>query len=106
MKSTSNKFFTDRLAAGHLRESTSPHSSSTFCVRKATDGWQIVHAFNKLNAVIVPDQAPIRRKVVIIDGTSKSTIFSSMDLMDGFYQILMRERNIPYTAVSTPSGML
>ena len=34
------------------------------------------------------------------------TIFSSMDLMDGFYQILMRERDIPYTAVSTPSGML
>ena len=29
-----------------------------------------------------------------------------MDLMDGFYQILMRERDIPFTAVSTPSGML
>ena len=29
-----------------------------------------------------------------------------MDLMDGFYQILMREKDIPYTAVSTPSGML
>ena len=29
-----------------------------------------------------------------------------MDLMDGFYQILIRERNIPYKAVSTPSGML
>ena len=29
-----------------------------------------------------------------------------MDLMEGFYQILMREREIPYTAVSTPSGML
>uniref|UniRef100_A0AAV1TQX9 Reverse transcriptase domain-containing protein n=1 Tax=Peronospora matthiolae TaxID=2874970 RepID=A0AAV1TQX9_9STRA len=29
-----------------------------------------------------------------------------MDLMDGFYQILMRERDIPYTAVSTLSGML
>uniref|UniRef100_A0AAV1VIT6 Reverse transcriptase domain-containing protein n=1 Tax=Peronospora matthiolae TaxID=2874970 RepID=A0AAV1VIT6_9STRA len=29
-----------------------------------------------------------------------------MDRMDGFYQILMRERDIPYTAVSTPSDML
>uniref|UniRef100_A0AAV1V257 Reverse transcriptase domain-containing protein n=1 Tax=Peronospora matthiolae TaxID=2874970 RepID=A0AAV1V257_9STRA len=29
-----------------------------------------------------------------------------MDLMDGFYQILMRERYIPYATVSTPSGML
>uniref|UniRef100_A0AAV1UQK1 Reverse transcriptase domain-containing protein n=1 Tax=Peronospora matthiolae TaxID=2874970 RepID=A0AAV1UQK1_9STRA len=29
-----------------------------------------------------------------------------MDLMDGFYQILVRERDNAYTAVSTPSGML
>ena len=29
-----------------------------------------------------------------------------MDLMDGLDQILMHERYIPYTAVSTPSGML
>ena len=34
-----DKFFADRLAAGHVRESTSPHSSPTFCVRKATGGW-------------------------------------------------------------------
>ena len=65
-----------------------------------------MHAFNKLNAATVPAQKPIPRKDVIIDGMSKSIIFLSMDLMDGFYQILMRERNIPYTAVSTPSGML
>ena len=65
-----------------------------------------MHAFNKLNAATVPAQTPIPRKDVIIDGMSKSTIFSSMDLMDGFYQILMRERDIPYTAVSTPSGMI
>ena len=39
-------------------------------------------------------------------GMSKSTIFSSMDLMKGFYQILMRERDVPYTTVSTANGML
>src|SRR6218665_3423951 len=35
-----------------------------------------------------------------------SEIFSTIDLMDGFDQILMRESDIPLTAVSTPSGML
>ena len=65
-----------------------------------------MHAFNLLNATTVPAQTPIPRKDVTIDGMSKSTIFWSMDLMDGFYPILMRERDIPYTAVSTPSDML
>ena len=101
-----DNFFADRLAAGHVRKSTSPHSSPIFCVRKATGGWRNVHAFNKLNAATVPAQTPIPRKDVIIDGMSKSTISSSMDLMDGFYQILMRESDIPYTVVSNPSGML
>ena len=101
-----DKFFVDRLAAGHVRESTSPHSSLTFCVRKTTEGWRRLHALNKLNAAAVPAKKPIPRKDVIIDGMSNSTIFSSMDLMDALYQILMRERDIPYTAVSTPSGML
>ena len=31
-------FFAKRLKAGHVRESTSPHSSPTFCVKKATGG--------------------------------------------------------------------
>uniref|UniRef100_A0AAV1TUS9 Reverse transcriptase domain-containing protein n=1 Tax=Peronospora matthiolae TaxID=2874970 RepID=A0AAV1TUS9_9STRA len=100
------KLFAYRLEAGHVRESTSPHSSPTFCVRKATGGWRIVHAFNKLNAATVPAQTPIPRKDVIIDGMARSTIFSPMNLIDGFYQILMREREIPSTVVSTPSGML
>ncbi|KAG2816977.1 hypothetical protein PC129_g22852 [Phytophthora cactorum] len=37
---------------------------------------------------------------------AKSTIYSALDLRDGFYQILMRESDIALTAVGTPSGML
>ncbi|GMF26686.1 unnamed protein product [Phytophthora lilii] len=42
-------FIEGRRKAGNVRESISPHSSPTFCVKKATGGWRIVHAFNKLN---------------------------------------------------------
>ena len=42
----------------------------------------------------------------MIDGMAKSTIFSFMDLMEPIHQILMRERDIQYTALSTSSGML
>ncbi|KAE9273797.1 hypothetical protein PR003_g29794, partial [Phytophthora rubi] len=99
-------FFEGRRQAGHVRESTSPHSSPTFCVKKATGGWRIVHAFNKLNDATIPAQTPIPRKDMVLDSMSGSVIYSAIDLTDGFYQILMRESDIPLTAVSTPSGML
>ena len=89
-----------------MRESISPHSSPTFCVKKATGGWRIVHAFNKLNDATIPAQTPIPRKDMVLDTMSGSEIYSAIDLTDGFYQILMRESDIPLTAVSTPSGML
>ncbi|KAG2967729.1 hypothetical protein PC121_g24259 [Phytophthora cactorum] len=37
---------------------------------------------------------------------AKRTIYSALDLRDGFYQILIRESDIALTAVGTPSGML
>ncbi|KAE8894243.1 hypothetical protein PF003_g22031 [Phytophthora fragariae] len=101
-----NDFFESRRKAGQVRVSKSPHSAPTFCVKKAQGGWRIVHAYNKLNNATVPAQTPIPRQDVIIDSMDLSTIFSALDLRDGFYQILMRESDIPLTAVSTPSGML
>uniref|UniRef100_H3H6I6 Reverse transcriptase domain-containing protein n=1 Tax=Phytophthora ramorum TaxID=164328 RepID=H3H6I6_PHYRM len=99
-------FFESRRNAGQVRESKSPHSAPTFCVKKPQGGWRVVHAYNKLNDATVPAQTPIPRKDVIIDSMTSSTIFSTLDLRDGFYQILMRESDIPLTAVRTPSGML
>jgi hypothetical protein len=40
-------FFSAKHAAGMVRESKSPHSTPTFCVRKPNGKWRIVHAFNK-----------------------------------------------------------
>ncbi|KAG2935564.1 hypothetical protein PC129_g7375 [Phytophthora cactorum] len=99
-------FFGSRRQAGQVRESKSPHSAPTFCVKKPQGGWRIVHAYNKLNDATIPAQTPIPRKDLIIDLMARSTIYSALDLRDGFYQILMRERDITLTAVSTPSAML
>ncbi|KAG3140319.1 hypothetical protein PC128_g25207 [Phytophthora cactorum] len=99
-------FFESRRQAGQVRKSKSLYSARTFCVKKPQGGWRIVHAYNKLNDATIPAQTPIPRKDVIIDSMAKSTIYSALDLRDGFYQILMRESDIALTAVSTPSGML
>ncbi|KAG3043183.1 hypothetical protein PC121_g22715 [Phytophthora cactorum] len=99
-------FFESRRQAGQVRESKSPHSAPTFCVKKPQGGWRIVLAYNKLNDATIPAQTPIPRKDVIIYSMAKSTIYSALGLRDGFYPILIRESDTLLTAVSTPSGML
>ncbi|KAE9157640.1 hypothetical protein PF005_g32750 [Phytophthora fragariae] len=66
----------------------------------------MVHAFNKVNAATIPASTPIPRKDVLQNNMAGCTVFSALDMVDGYYQLLMRESDIPLTAVSTPSGML
>ncbi|ETV77213.1 hypothetical protein H257_09100 [Aphanomyces astaci] len=72
------------------KSTPSMHSSRPARRRKPGEKSRIVHAFNKLNVATIPGQTPMHHKDVIMDGTGRSTIFSTIDLRDGFYQILMR----------------
>ncbi|KAG2927269.1 hypothetical protein PC117_g14646 [Phytophthora cactorum] len=99
-------FFAAKEKAGMVRESKSPHSTSTFGVRKPNGKWRLVHAYNKLNNATVPAQTPIPRKDVLLNNMAGCELYSALDLVDGYYQILMRESDIPLTSESTPSGML
>ncbi|KAE9022197.1 hypothetical protein PR003_g9909 [Phytophthora rubi] len=99
-------FFAAKHATSMVRESKSPHSSPTFCVRKPNGKWRMVHAFSKLNAATIPASTPIPRKDVLQNNMAGCTVFTALDMVDSYYQLLMRESDIPLTAVSTPSGML
>ncbi|KAE9304422.1 hypothetical protein PR003_g21755 [Phytophthora rubi] len=67
-------FFEGHRQASHGRESISPHWSPTFCAKKATGGWRIVHAFSKLNDATIPAQTPIPRKDMVLDSITGSVI--------------------------------
>ncbi|POM67687.1 Pol protein, partial [Phytophthora palmivora] len=101
-----NAFFADKAKSGMVRESKSPYSMLTFYVRKLNEKWRLVHVYNRLNNATVPAQTPIPRKDVLLNNMPGCTLYSVQDLIDGYYQILMRESDIPLTAVSTPSGTL
>ncbi|OWZ19843.1 Pol Polyprotein [Phytophthora megakarya] len=94
-------FFRDKHEAGLVRESQSPHSTPTFCARKPNGKWRIVHAFNKLNAATIPAQTQSLAKM-----SYRTTWLSPIDLVDLYYQLLIRASDIPLTAVSTPRDML
>ena len=75
-------------------------------MKKPNVKWRIVHAYNKLNAAIIPAQTPIPRKDVLQNNMVGCTMYIALDLVDGYYQLLMRTSDVPLTAVSTPSVML
>ncbi|POM62105.1 putative Polyprotein [Phytophthora palmivora] len=95
-----NVLFAEKAKSGMVRKSKSPHSTPTFCVRKPNGKWRLVHAYNKLNNATVPAQTPIPRKDVLLNNMSGCTLYSALDLVDGYYQILMRESDIPLTATA------
>uniref|UniRef100_A0AAV1V5G8 Reverse transcriptase domain-containing protein n=1 Tax=Peronospora matthiolae TaxID=2874970 RepID=A0AAV1V5G8_9STRA len=101
-----DEFFDERAKAEDVRESKSPHCSPTFCVRKATGGWRVNHAYNKLNTATIPAKMQIPRKGFLFDSMGKSTIVSALDLKDSYYQVLMRDTDVAKTAICTPSGLM
>ncbi|POM81644.1 Pol protein [Phytophthora palmivora] len=94
-------FFAEKAKSGMVRESKSPPSTPTFCVRKSNRKWRLVHAYNKLNKCdgTGTDAGPSQGCVV------EQHVGFALDLVDGYYQILMWESNFLLTAVCTPSGM-
>ncbi|GMG17371.1 unnamed protein product [Phytophthora fragariaefolia] len=51
-------------------------------------------------------QTPIPRKDVLQNNMVGCTLYSALDLVDGYYPLLMQASDITLTAVSTPSDML
>ena len=77
-----DEFFRVKHAAGMVRDSKSPHSSPTFCVKKLDGKWRIVHAHNKLNAATIPHR---RRKDILQNNIVGFTMYSTLDLFDSYY---------------------
>ena len=89
-----------------MRENKSLHSTRKFCVKYHNGKWHVVHDYNKLNGATIPAQTPIPRKDVLQNNMVGCTMYSTFELVDGYYQLLIRESDIPITAVNTPSCML
>ncbi|KAF1317995.1 reverse transcriptase, partial [Globisporangium splendens] len=90
--------------AGIIRPSTSAFSAPTFCVKKPV-GWRIVHDYRQLNQKAILPAIPMPRKEDTFDAMSKSQWFSCIDLLWGYYQVKLRESDIPFAAFSTPDGL-
>ena len=93
------------LNAGLIERSTSRHNSPVFCVpKKDGAGLRVVLDYRLLNFKSLPDKYSIRTIDQCIEeiGKAKSTLFSCLDLTNGYWQLSLDPAARHLTAFTIP----
>ena len=91
----------DMKKEGIVRDSTSPYNSPLLLVPKKNNEWRLVVDFRKLNQNTVPDRFPMPVINDVLAQLGGAKIFTSLDLLSGYWQIPLAEESKPLTAFST-----
>ena len=93
------------LQAGIIERCNSPYNSPIFCVpKKQGMGMRCVLDYRRLNAASMSDKYSIRTIDECLEsiGRSGSTVFSCLDLTNGYWQLQLRPSDRPFTAFTIP----
>ena len=96
---------TEMLEHGVIRPSNSPWASPLVCVRKSDGKLRLCVDYRKLNAITIKDSYPLPKIDQILDSMSNSAFFSTLDLHSGYWQLPMRQCDIPKTAFVSDFGL-
>ena len=88
-----------------IEPSQSNWSSLCLLVPKPDQSYRMCTDFRKLNYVTKTDTFPIPRIDDCIDKVGKAKYVTKIDLLKGFYQVLLTERTKELSAFVTPSGL-
>ena len=80
-------------------------SSPLLVTTKPCGGWRVCGDYRRLNAMTTDDQYPVRTLQDFTSELSGKKFFSKIDLMKGYHQIPVADRDIKKTAVITPFGL-
>ena len=95
----------DFIRRGWIEPSNSPWSSSVLFVPKPHGrGLRFCVDFRMLNKLTVKDKNPLPPIAELLDSMEGGKVFSSLDLLSGFYQIPLHENSRDCTAFPTPLG--
>ena len=88
----------DLKAKGVIRESISPWASPIVLVAKKDGGVRPCVDYRRVNQLVKPDGFPLPRIQDCLDAVAGSSLFSTMDLTSGYFQIPVKREDIPKTA--------
>lgn len=88
-----------------IEESFSTWSSPIVMVKKKDGTYRFCVDYRKLNSVTVKDSHPLPRTDDTIDALSGNTMFSTLDLSSGFWQVEMSPEDKEKTAFTTGDSL-
>lgn len=94
----------EMIESGIVRESSSPYASPIVLVQKKTGEKRLCVDYRALNRKTKKDHYPLPRVEDQLDLLAGNTVFTSLDLASGYYQIPMAEESRHKTAFVTPDG--
>ena len=86
------------LKVGAICKSTSPWASPMVLVQKKDGSLRFCIDLQKLNSCTIKDAYSLPWIEELLDCLNGAKIFTSLDLKSGYWQVLMAEDSIPYTA--------
>ena len=92
------KAIDDLKAKGVIRDSVSPWVSPIVLVAKKDVGVRPYIDYRKVNQLVKPEAFPLPRIQDCLDSVAGSSLYSTFDLTSGYYQIKVKETDIPKTA--------
>ena len=90
------------LSQGVIQPSTSPWSSPIVLVKKKDGSYRFCVDYRKLNSITKVDAHPLPRVDDLLKSLNGNTIFSTLDLRSGYWQVGMHPSDCEKTAFSTP----
>ena len=93
------------LKKGVIRPSSSPWASPVTLVPKKDGGTRFCIDYRRVNAVTKKDRYPLPQIQDIFDQIGGASIFSTLDLEAGYWQIPMHEDSIAKTAFTCHMGL-
>ena len=102
--SAAKKVFQDMERLGICQKASSPWASPLHLVTKKDGSLRPCGDYRRLNVVTEPDHYPLPNIADVTSFLHGAKIFSTLDLLKGYYQVPMNPADIPKTAVTTPFG--
>jgi hypothetical protein len=99
-----NKQLEELQRIGFIRPSSSPWGAPVLFVKKKYGSMRLCIDYRALNEVTIKNKYPLPRIDDLFDQLKGAKYFSKIDLRSGYFQLKIRESDIPKTAFVTRYG--